>query len=67
MIICPKCGKVETYGIKEYVYRITMFNNNDECVGTTEDAGYRYGQPRCLKCSRIVKFYVDPQKGEVDE
>lgn len=64
MILCPKCGKVKKYGIKEYVYRVGIFNENNESIETTEDIGIRYGQPRCLKCSSIVKFYVEPQEKE---
>lgn len=28
MILCPKCGKVEEYGIKEYVHRVGIFDEN---------------------------------------
>jgi hypothetical protein len=67
MILCPKCGKVKEYGIKEYIHRVGIFNENNECVETTEDVGFRYGQPRCLKCGRLVKFYIDPQESEDNE
>lgn len=64
MIICPKCGKVEQYCIKESTHRYRIFNKNDELVKTTEYTGFQYDQPRCMKCGRIVSFYVEPQESE---
>ena len=64
MILCPKCGKVKEYGIKDYKQRVGIYNENNECVKITEDISYRYGQPRCLKCKSIVRFYVDAQESE---
>jgi hypothetical protein len=34
MILCHKCGKVKEYGIKEYIHRVGIFNENNECVET---------------------------------
>ena len=65
MILCPKCGKVKEYGIKEYVHRDSIFNENNECVGATEDVVFRCGQPRCLKCDSLVKFYVGHRKVKI--
>lgn len=60
MIICRKCGKVETYSIKEYVHRKKLYHENGECYETTEDTGFKYDPPRCCKCGSIVRFYIDP-------
>lgn len=60
MIICPKCGKVNKYGIKEFYHRTGIFDERGECIDTTEDVGDKYGQPRCLECGRMVKFFKDP-------
>ena len=62
MILCPKCGKVKRYGIKEYIHRVGIFNEDNEIVDITPDVGFRYGQPRCLNCKSLVKFYVDELK-----
>lgn len=40
---------------------------NKEKVETTEDVGFRYGQPRCLQCNSVVKFYVEPQEKARDK
>lgn len=47
IILCPKCGKVTRYYIKEQVHRVTIYNENDECVDTTECEGSRFDVPRC--------------------
>lgn len=69
MIICPKCGKVEIYSIKEYVHRVGLFHEDGECYETTEDIGFRYGKPRCYECGSMVRFYSDPFEdvSEVEE
>ena len=64
-IICPKCGQVDYYWIKEYVYRNGIFNADDECVETTEDIGIKYGKPRCMVGNRLVKF-KEQEDGNVD-
>ena len=61
MIICPKCGKVKEYGIKECLHRVGIFNENHECIKTTENTDFRFEPPRCLKCNSIVRFYIEPQ------
>ena len=59
MILCPACGKVEEYCIKESAHRYRRYNKNNERGYTTEYTGFQYDQPRCLKCGRVVDFYVD--------
>lgn len=60
MIICPKCGKVKIYTIKEYVHRTGLFYEDGQCLETTEDIGFKYGKPRCYECNSMVRFYNDP-------
>ena len=60
MIICPKCGKVETYSIKEYVHRKKLYHEDGECYEITEDIGFKFGEPRCYECGSMVRFYIDP-------
>jgi len=67
MILCPKCGKVKEYGIKEYVNRVIIFNENDERIETTEDNVFLHKEPRCLKCNSIVKFFVEQYESEGEE
>lgn len=64
MILCPKCGKVKEYSIKEYVNRTGIFNENDERVNTTEEVIFLSKPPICLKCKSIVKFYIESQESE---
>lgn len=64
MIICPKCGKVKIYTIKEYVHRTGLFYEDGQCLETTEDVGFKYGEPRCYECGSMVRFYIDPSEDE---
>lgn len=64
MILCPKCGKVNEYRVKESAHRVSVFNKNDECVKTTEYTGFRYDKPRCAKCGYVVDFFIDSQESE---
>lgn len=54
-IVCPNCGEIKEYGLKEVVERTLIFNV-EGCVGSTEDVTLRVGIPRCLKCDRKIKF-----------
>ncbi len=56
IIVCPKCGKVDRYMIKEYVSRHGIFDADGKTIDTTEDVGIKYGKPRCYQCNRLVKF-----------
>lgn len=60
MIICPKCGKVEIYTIKEYVHRTGLFYEDGQCLEKTEDVVSKHGEPRCYECGSMVRFYIDP-------
>ena len=57
-IICPLCGIVDSYWMKEVVEHMLIFDKSGECTGSTEDVGIRHGKPRCIKCNSLVRFEV---------
>ena len=62
-IICPKCGKVEKYGIQEKIVHTLIFNATGECAGATDDRCiYSSKVPRCLNCNSKVK--IEEEKEE---
>ena len=62
MIICPKCGKVELYSIKEHAHRKKLYYEDGEFYKATEYVISRrsHNPPRCYKCGSIVRFYINP-------
>lgn len=56
-IICPQCGEVRNYCMKETVMRYLIFNVNDEAIDATEDREVYIGTvKRCMFCDRKVKI-----------
>ena len=63
MILCPKCGKVKTYKIRQTVTREIIYSES----GWMCDLKFvkeRKSTPKCPKCGRKVKFFKDVEEVE---
>lgn len=58
MILCMNCGKQELYAQRKTTSRLELFNEDGELKESTNDE-IKYGEPRCPKCGRYVKFFKD--------
>lgn len=56
MILCMNCGKLELYAQRKTISRLELFNEDGELKESTNDEA-KYGEPRCPKCGRRVKFF----------
>ena len=58
MILCPKCGKVDKYYKREYLKRDFIINE-DVIIDSVKETVYKYDEPRCINCHRLVEFFKD--------
>jgi len=65
MVLCMKCGKLESYKIKQIVTEEIIYSDGG-LPYATKYIGTKNGEPRCTKCGRIVKFFKDAEN-EVKE
>ena len=64
-IVCPICGVVGRYFIKETVTRGLLYNAQGEPEGQTEDVCIYSGKvKRCLKCMRKIEIVGDDESSE---
>lgn len=63
MILCPKCGKVKTYKVRQTVAREIIYSESG-WMCDRKDVNEGEGQPRCPKCGRVVKFFKDVKEVE---
>ena len=55
-IICPKCGQVDCYYMKETVRRGLIFNAEGKSIDCTDEVGIYNGKiKRCLNCDKEVQ------------
>lgn len=63
MILCPKCGKVKTYKVRQTVTREIIYSES----GWMYDLKFvkeRKSTPKCPRCGRVVKFFKDVEEVE---
>ena len=63
MILCPKCGKVKTYKVREIVTREVIYGESG-LVFDWKFVKERKSTPKCPKCGRKVKFFKDVEEVE---
>lgn len=63
MILCPKCGKVRTYKVRQTVTRENIYSESG-WMYDSEFVNEGKGQPRCTECGRVVKFFKDVEEVE---
>lgn len=63
MILCMNCGKQELYAQRRTITRLELYNENGELKEQTTTE-VKYGEPRCPKCGRYVKFFKDVESEE---
>jgi hypothetical protein len=49
------CGKQELYAQRRTISRLELYTENGELKEQT-NTEVKYGEPRCPKCGRYVKF-----------
>ena len=65
MILCPKCGKVKTYKVREIITREVIYGESG-CMYDLKLVNERKSTPKCPKCGREVKFFKDAEEVEDD-
>lgn len=55
-IICPCCGEIKRYGMRETCHQTLIFDAEGNPDGATELYSDYIGKPRCLCCGRMVKI-----------
>ena len=63
MILCPKCGKVRTYKVREIIAREVIYDESG-WVCDWKFVNERDSEPKCPKCGREVKFFKDVEEVE---
>lgn len=63
MILCMKCGKLESYKIKQIVTEEIIYSDGG-LPYATKVISTKNGEPRCTKCGRVVKFFKDAESEE---
>lgn len=56
--ICPNCGEVSQYKIKENSCREAIYNLDGELIKRTKYECFNLGKPRCVKCGSSLKVQV---------
>ncbi len=57
-LICPNCGEIEQYKIKENACREAIYTKNGDLMKRTKYKCFNLGKPRCLKCNSPLKVRV---------
>lgn len=57
IIICPHCGVVRRYAVKETVTRSLLYDADGNSEGATEDVCLYGGKVKRCLCGRIVKIH----------
>ena len=58
-LICPNCGEVKQYKVKENACRDIIVNASGQIIKRTKYNAFNLGKPRCIVCNSKLQVKLN--------